>query len=266
MILLTGYKGFIGSHFRQALGEMGHDTVIGIDQDNAWEFIRKFDDWDKLSLIIHNGAISSTTEKNWMRISHYNQDFTGHIFHKAIEYQIPVKYASSASVYGNQEKIINPLNYYAMSKATVDYWVIENMDRFRHIQGFRYFNVYGSGEYHKGEQASLVSKFAWQAATGKIHPFQDSDKVLRDYIWVGDIVNVVLTNSAGNGIFDLGSGSPISIQDVANIVAKKERVEIEAIPFPPHLVGKYQFYTCADMSWLKDYRFKTVDEYVNRLS
>ena len=102
--------------------------------------------------------------------------------------------------------IINPLNYYAMSKATVDYWVQDNMHKFSHIQGFKFFNVYGPGEVHKGEQASLVSKFQWQSATGAIHPFQGSDKVLRDYIWVGDVVNVVMTNNAGSGIFDLGTG------------------------------------------------------------
>ena len=96
MILLTGYQGFIGSHFRKALGEEGQHKVIGIDQDNAWEFLRKFDQWKNVTLIVHNGAISSTTEKNWMTIAHYNQDFTAHLFAKAMEYEIPIKYASSA--------------------------------------------------------------------------------------------------------------------------------------------------------------------------
>jgi len=253
MILLTGYKGFIGSHFRQALGEMGHDTVIGINQDNAWEFIRKFDDWDKLSLIIHNGAISSTTEKNWMRISHYNQDFTGHIFHKAIEYQIPVKYASSASVYGNQKKnrkIINPLNQYAISKLIIDYYVLDHIDRFKSIQGFRYFNVYGTGEDHKGDQASPVSKFTQQIReTGELKLFEGSEKFFRDFVWVKDVVDVVLNNNAGSGIYDVGTGNPVSFYDVAKLVAKKEKGTIKTIPFPKHLKGKYQDYTCADTSW-----------------
>jgi len=261
MNIVTGTGGFIAKHFKNSL-----KNVLEVEIDDCFDLLENFNRWDEVDMIVHQGALSSTTNRNVDMIYKYNIDFSIRLFEKAIKHGIPVKYASSASVYGNQDKIINPLNYYALSKATVDYWVTENMDRFRHIQGFRYFNVYGSGEYHKGEQASLVSKFAWQAVTGQIHPFQDSDKVLRDYIWVGDIVNVVLTNSAGNGIFDLGTGTPISIQDVANIVAKKERAEISEVPFPPHLVGKYQFYTCADMSWLKDYRFKTVDEYVNRLS
>ena len=260
MIILTGSQGFIGKNFLKKL----NTEVIEVEKENAYEFIRKFDKWDQVSLILHQGAISHTTEKNIQTLHHHNVVFSLYLFAKAIEYGIPVKYASSASVYGNQDKIINPLNYYAMSKATVDYWVQDNIDRFRHIQGFRYFNVYGTGEYHKRDQASLVSKFTWQSATGVIHPFAGSDRVVRDYVWVGDIVNVVLTNNAGSGIFDLGTGSPISIQEVADLVAKKERVEIQKIPFPPHLEGKYQYYTCADMSWLTGYKFKTVGDYLNR--
>lgn len=261
MNIVTGAGGFIGKHFKNSM-----KNVVEVEIDDCFKLLENFNRWDEVDMIVHQGALSSTTNKNVDMIYRYNIDFSIQLFKKAIEYGIPVKYASSASVYGNQDKIINPLNYYSLSKATVDYWVLENMDKFKHIQGFRYFNVFGSGEYHKGDQASLVSKFAWQAATGKIHPFVGSDKVVRDYVWVGDIVNVVLSNNAGSGIFDLGTGNPISIQDVADIVAKKEGVEIEKISFPPHLHGKYQFYTCADMSWLKDYNFMTVDQYVNRPS
>jgi len=266
MILLTGYKGFIGSHFRQALGEMGEDKVIGVDQDNAWEFLSKFDEWDKLKLIIHNGAMSSTTEKNWMTIAHYNQDFTAHLFGKAIEYQIPVKYASSASVYGNQKKnrkIINPLNQYAISKLIIDYYVLDHIDKFKHIQGFRYFNVYGTGEDHKGDQASPVSKFTKQIReTGKLKLFEGSEKFYRDFVCVNDIVNIVMNNDSPSGIYDIGTGNPISFYDVAELVAKKENGTIEMIPFPDHLKGKYQDYTCADMKWLKNYRLRTVEEYL----
>ena len=76
MILLTGYKGFIGSHFLKYLESEAERDVIGIDMDNAWDFMAKFNGWENVELIIHNGAISATTEKNWMKISHYNQTFT----------------------------------------------------------------------------------------------------------------------------------------------------------------------------------------------
>ena len=168
---------------------------------------------------------------------------------------------------GNEEEYfedskVNPLNYYALSKATIDYWVLDNIDRFRYIQGFRYFNVYGSGEQHKGTMASLVSQFQWQAVTGQIHPFEGSDQIYRDYVWVGDLVNVVLSNTAGSGIFDLGTGQPTSIGTVAQLISLKTKSSLIPIPFPPNLKGKYQYYTKADMEWLKDYKFKTVEEYL----
>ena len=81
---------------------------------------------------------------------------------------------------------------------------------------------------------------------------------------IRDSVNVVLTNSAGSGIFDLGTGESITIQQVADIIAQKTEAMVEEIPFPPNLVGKYQYNTQADMSWLSDsYKFKTVSDYVN---
>lgn len=260
MYILTGADGFIGKHFKKSL-----DGVIEVEIDKCFDFFDNFKSWDKIDMIIHQGALSSTTNKNLEMVYKYNIDYSIKLFEKAIEYGIPVKYASSASVYGNRsDNVINPLNYYALSKATVDYWVLDNIERFRYVQGFRYFNVYGSGEHHKGQMASLVSQFQWQAATGQIHPFEGSDQILRDYVWVGDLVAVALSNTAGSGIFDLGTGQPISIDTVAQLVSSKTQSKLIPIPFPPHLKGKYQYYTKADMSWLKDYKFLTIEEYLNR--
>ena len=141
MNIITGSDGFIARHFQSSL-----DNGIGIDMENCFDFFDNFKSWDKIDMIIHQGALSSTTNKNLEMVYKYNTEYSIKLFEKAIEYGIPVKYASSASVYGNQQGIINPLNYYALSKATIDYWVLDNIDRFRYIQGFRYFNVYGSGE------------------------------------------------------------------------------------------------------------------------
>ena len=143
----------------------------------------------QVDMIIHQGALSSTTNKDLGMIHKYNIDFSIKLFEKAIEYGIPVKYASSASVYGNQQGIINPLNYYALSKATVDYWVLDNIERFVHIQGFRYFNVYGSGEYHKGQHGKFGQSILLAVHWSRIHPFEGSDQIHRDYVWVGDLVN-----------------------------------------------------------------------------
>jgi ADP-L-glycero-D-manno-heptose 6-epimerase len=258
MIILTGSNGFIGKNFKFKL-----DNVIELDQHNCWQFLREFKEWDKVSLILHQGAISSTIEKNIHSLHHYNVVFTLQLFEYALMYEIPVKYASSASVYGNTNGEINPLNYYAISKLQIDYFVFDNINRFKSIQGFRYFNVYGSGEDHKGEQSSPVSKFTKQIqATGSLNLFEGSDKFLRDFIWVGDLIEVVLNNNRPSGIYDLGTSNPVSFQHVAECVASKYNGSINYVPFPQHLVGKYQDYTCAKSEW-NDYQFKTVKEFLS---
>jgi ADP-L-glycero-D-manno-heptose 6-epimerase len=172
-----------------------------------------------------------------------------------------MKYASSASVYGNTSDIINPLNYYAITKVIGDYWVQDHMDEFELVQGFRYFNVYGDGEDHKEDQASPVSKFTKQIKEeGKLKLFEGSDKFLRDFVCVDDVVDIVLNNDKPSGIYDLGTSNPTSFQEVAELVAKKYDGTIEYIPFPEHLEGKYQTYTCAKKEW--DHEFITVKEYL----
>lgn len=257
MIILTGSSGFIGKNFLNHLSE----PIIKVEKEDCFKFLTTFKDWNKVSLILHQGAISSTVERNISTLHHHNVAFTLMLFDYAIEYGIPVKFASSASVYGNTNGQINPLNYYAITKLQIDYFIQDNIDKFSSIQSFRYFNVYGNGEDHKGDQASPVSKFTKQIKeTGKLKLFEGSDKFLRDFICVDDVVDVVLNNDAPSGIYDLGTGNPISFQDVADLIIKKEGGEIEYIPFPEHLQGKYQTYTCADNKF--DYKFKTVKEYL----
>ena len=261
MIILTGNEGFIGKKFLEALSGK---EVIKVEKRNSWHF-RSFTEWNKVELILHQGAISDTTCTNVKAINHFNVEFTEWLFEQAIRYQIPIKYASSASVYGNQQGIINPLNYYAISKVISDYWMQDNIDRFKLVQGFRYFNVYGEGEEHKEDQASPVSKFAKQVQEdGKLKLFVGSDKFLRDFVCVDDIVDIVLNNDKPSGIYDLGTSNPISFQEVGELISNKYEGEIEYIPFPDHLVGKYQDYTCAkDEGW--NHKFTSVKDYINRL-
>ena len=265
MIILTGYQGFIGKAFARKLS---HKEIYRVEVEGAFDFLEQYEDWDKVELIIHQGAISSTVETDVDKIYKYNIDFSIKLFEKAIEHQIPVKYASSASVYGKMlTGIMNPLNFYALSKVTVDYWVQNHIDEFKSIQGFRYFNVYGEGEDHKGNQASPVQKFTEQIKeTGKLKLFEGSHMFKRDFICVDDLVEVVLYNNRPCGIYDLGTGNPITFQEVANLIATKYNGEIEYVPFPDHLKGKYQSYTCAHMDWLKlgelPYQFKTMEDYV----
>ena len=258
MIILTGYNGFIGKAFAEKIDP---ENLYRVEAEGAFKFLEEYEDWDKVELILHQGAISSTIETDVDKIYRYNVDFSIKLFEKAIEYQIPVKYASSASVYGIND-CINPLNFYALSKVTVDYWVQDHIDEFKSIQGFRYFNVYGEGEDHKGNQASPDQKFTEQIKeTGKLKLFEGSHKFQRDFICVDDLVEVVLYNNRPCGIYDLGTSKPISFFDVAESISSCYNVEVEEITFPEHLKGKYQGYTCAKEEW-DDYQFKTVKEYV----
>ena len=124
--------------------------------------------------------------------------------------------------------------------------------------------MYGQGEDHKGDQASPVHKFTKQVKeTGKLKLFEGSGKYLRDFIWVGDIVEVVLNNDKPSGIYDLGTSNPISFKLVAELIAAKYNGEIEYVPFPEHLKGKYQYLTIAEKVW--DYQFINVAQYLNLL-
>lgn len=260
MKVITGCNGFIGKKFVEQ-----NEKHIGMEQWNCFQLLDNLPMWDKITEIIHMGAISSTTETDIGKLTIYNVEFSIRLFKKAIELGIPVKYASSASVYGNSsDGTINPLNFYAISKVQLDYWVQEHMDKFSKIQGFRFFNVYGDGEESKGDQRSPISKFTEQAkTTGKIKIFEGSEDMFRDFVCVDDVVDIVSNNKAESGIYDLGSNIQYSFRDIAEIIAEKYGAEIEEIPFPKHLEGKYQYDTRTNFNWF-NYDFTTVQEYVNR--
>jgi ADP-L-glycero-D-manno-heptose 6-epimerase len=258
---LTGSNGFIGKNFKKHIKDK---AVLNVEQKDCFDFLDSFNSIDNIDLILHQGAISSTTETDIEYIYKYNVEFTLKLFKLAAERGIPVKYASSASIYGNNEdNTIGPLNQYAISKLQIDYWVKDNLDKFPLIQGFRYFNVYGDGEETKGDQSSPVSKFAKQIKeTGRIKLFKGSNSMYRDFICVDDLVNLVLNNDKSSGIYDLGTSKPITFAEVAELVVNKYGGEIENVSFPEHLKNKYQYYTCAENIW-KDYKFKTVKEYLS---
>ena len=258
MIIVTGSKGFIGQNFLKALKDK---EIKEVEKNDSWHFRQSFKDWNKVELILHQGAISHTTSTNLKALQHFNVEFSQWILQQAIKYQIPIKYASSASVYGHTLTDMNPLNYYAISKLTVDYWIQDHINEFSFIQAFRYFNVYGEGEENKGDQASPISKFTKQVKEdGKIKLFEGSNKFLRDFVFVDDVVDIVLNNDKPSGFYDLGTSNPTSFQEVGELVAKKYNGTIECIPFPEYLKDKYQKYTCAKKEW--DYKFTTVKEYL----
>ena len=262
-VIVTGSKGFIGKRLVEKLKHVWN--VIELDQNNCWQCLDwDIKQWKDIEVVFHLGAISDTTASNPMMVNHYNVNYTISLLMIAASKGIPVKYASSASVYGMTQTIMNPLNFYALSKLQVDYWVQQNIQDFSHIQGFRFFNVYGPGEEDKVKrgQASPVSTFAHQAKTqGVIKLFEGSDQFFRDFIHVDDLIVAMMDNMKGSGVYDLGTSVPISFEEVGKLVANKYNVDIEYIPFPEHLQGKYQEFTKAKSEgW--PVNFRTVKDYV----
>ena len=248
-ILLTGHKGFIGSHMLTALENAGHFVDTYEWGDNQLPSVME-QDW-----VIHIGGISATTEKDIEKVLTQNLDFSIQLYNACKMYGVNFQYSSSASVYGlnqefTEESPLDPRTPYAWSKYLFERYVRKHPAG-SIAQGFRYFNVYGSGEGHKGGQASPQSQFAKQAKeTGKIKVFHNSDKYHRDFIPVESVIQYHLKflECKESGVFNIGTGKTKSFLDVASDIASKHNAEIVEIPMPDNLKNSYQEYTCADMS------------------
>jgi ADP-L-glycero-D-manno-heptose 6-epimerase len=247
-ILLTGHRGFIGSHMLRALEAHGHHVSVYEWGETLPSILEQ--DW-----VIHMGAISSTTERDIEKVMAQNVDFTIQLYEACHTFGVNFQYASSASVYGlvstfREDAELDPRTPYAWSKYLTE----------RHIrthpmgattQVFRYFNVYGpEGEEHKGNQASPYAQFKQQAEENKkIRVFEGSDRFLRDFVPVSKIVDTHLKflDMKESGVWNIGTGKPRSFMDVA----QEFNVPIETIPMPEILKDSYQKYTCADITKLQ---------------
>ena len=191
MYILTGADGFIGKHFKSSL-----DGVVECDLENCLTFLDNFKSWDKIDMIIHQGALSSTTNKNLEMVYKYNIDFSIKLFEKAIEYGIPVKYASSASVY---EWWMNP---YAISKKVNEIQAPPNS------VGMRFFNVWAE----EGSRDDMLYEMLKQGTAKYITRHK------RDWVHVLDVVRAIATLIPSNftGIIDVGTGQMTSVLDLAN--------------------------------------------------
>ena len=244
-ILLTGYKGFIGSHMFRALEAHGHHVSV-YDWGEILPSVME-QDW-----VIHMGAISSTTERDIEKVMAQNHDFTIQLYEACHTFGINFQYSSSASIYGlvstfREDAEPDPRTPYAWSKYLTERHIQRHPMGAR-AQIFRYFNVYGpEGEEHKGSQASPYAQFKRQAEeTGKITVFEGSDRFLRDFVPVSRIVETHLKflNIKESGVWNVGTGTPRSFMSVA----KEFAVPIETVPMPDILKDSYQKYTCADMT------------------
>ena len=246
-ILLTGYKGFIGSHLLTALENEGHFVSV-YDWGEILPSVME-QDW-----VIHVGAISATTEKDIEKVLTQNYDFSTQLYNACKFYEVNFQYASSASVYGlnqgfTEESPVDPRTPYAWSKYLFERYVKRHPANYSIAQGFRYFNVYGSGEEHKGSQASPWTQFAKQyKETGKVKLFTGSETMLRDFVPVEQVIKTHLDflKVKESGVWNVGTGTTKSFLDVAKSVAPESSFEF--VPMPEILKSSYQYYTCADMS------------------
>jgi ADP-L-glycero-D-manno-heptose 6-epimerase len=287
MIIVTGGAGFIGSNIVKGLNNIGHTDILIVDNlaqtqkylnmnslkfsdyIDKQDFLEQLSSLQNVEAIIHQGACSATTELDANYLIRNNYEYSKTLLDYSLENKIPFIYASSASVYGEGDNGFTekpeceyPLNGYAFSKYIFDNYVRQNVD-FENdspVVGLRYFNVYGYQENHKGSMASVPFHFFNQANTnGEINVFEGSENFLRDFIFIEDVVKVVLffLEAGKSGIFNCGTGNERSFMDMANIfVELKQNCTINTIPFPEHLKGKYQAFTKADTEQLRAIGYK----------
>ena len=307
MIIVTGGAGFIGSNLVRALNRRGESNIVLVDHlqngrkmhnmadlDIAdyldkTEFIEKIESPAFLKgvrAVFHQGACSATTEWDGQYVMKNNYEYSKRLLHSCIAQNTPFIYASSASVYGNGEhgfrvdrSCEHPINMYAYSKFQFDQYVRRLLPETRsQIVGFRYFNVYGPGEQHKGSMSSTAFHFNRQVIEQKkAKLFEGCDGLAngeqkRDFVYVDDVVDVnlwFLDHQEQRGIYNVGTGRAETFNTVAQAVINWHKEgTIEYIPFPEHLKGAYQSYTQADISGLKQAGyikdFLTVDQGVTR--
>lgn len=300
MIIVTGGAGFIGSNIVKALEKQKvlvvDNLANGIKFKNLsdcdiYDYLDKEDFINKIiakekfaepvEAIVHQGACSSTTEWDGRYMMRNNYEYSKHVLHYCLENRIPMIYASSAAVYGGGQIFQEtreheaPLNVYGYSKFLFDQYVRRLMPTAKsQIVGLRYFNVYGARESHKGSMASVAFHFSNQILKeGEVRLFEGCDgygdgEQRRDFVFVDDVVAVnqwFLNNPTKSGIFNIGTGRSQSFNDVAKAVINfHKRGKITYIPFPEQLRGRYQSFTEANISALRNAGytnpFKTVEE------
>lgn len=272
-ILITGPEGFIAQNLSTYLISCGHKVEGYTYKENTLPDPTDYD-W-----VIHLGAISSTTETDVEKVLKQNYEFTMNLIQICDQLGVNIQLASSASVYGpgldgfREDSKCLPKSPYAWSKYLIDRFLTEagiyNKEFNVLIQSFRYFNVYGPGEEHKGNQASPIYKFTQQAKNeGIINLFENSGNYDRDFIFVGDVCKIQekMLHQDTSGIFNIGTGQTESFLTIAQSIAKKYDASVKVVPMPENLRGQYQEHTCADLTNLNKHvkiEFTKVGDYIN---
>lgn len=288
MILVTGGAGFIGSNLVAGLEAVGGRIAVSdwlgsgdkwrnlakralediIRPDELPQFLARHK--NDLDVIFHMGAISSTTESDGDAVIANNFRLSKDLWLWCAEHGKRLIYASSAATYGdgsadfdddgNSEHLarLHPLNLYGWSKHLFDRWVAAQRDarqKPKQCAGLKFFNVYGPNEYHKEAMRSVVHQIFPAAQKGESFPlfkshrpdYQDGGQ-LRDFIWAGDAVDIMmwLERTPGvNGLFNAGTGKARSFADLGAAVyrALGREPKLTFRDMPENLRAKYQYFT-----------------------
>ncbi|MFZ3087874.1 MAG: ADP-glyceromanno-heptose 6-epimerase [Methylotenera sp.] len=304
MIVITGGAGMIGSIIAWHLNtKLNRDNIVIVDRithEEQWQNLAhrqyaQYLDKDQLmswlenrmdvEAIIHMGAISATTERDFNKLVADNIHYSQNLWNWCSDYKVPFFYASSAATYGDGNlgyddatiDNLRPLNGYGYSKHFFDQWVLQQVNKGLPTPpswaGFKFFNVYGPNEYHKERMASVAfHTFNQFSQTGTMKLFKgtkagvEDGMQMRDFVYVKDAASVVsyflesaLNNQpAANGIYNIGTGKARSFKDLATAVmtSMARKPHITFIDMPEDLQGKYQYFTEAAMSKLASAGYK----------
>jgi ADP-L-glycero-D-manno-heptose 6-epimerase len=297
MIVVTGAAGFIGSCLVSRLNTDGITDLILVDDFSKKEKSEnysgkkytkliersEFINWFKInassvSHVFHIGARTDTTEFNKAIFDELNVNYTKAIWEICSENKIGLSYASSAATYGlgefgyddDETKIpqLKPLNPYGDSKNEFDIWALQQKQAPPNWYGFKFFNVYGPNEFHKGRMASVIfHSFNQINEKGFVKLFRSHNPnykdggQLRDFVYVKDLIDVLVfsyKNKIKSGIYNLGSGTARTFLDLANATFKalNKEPKIEFIDTPIDIRDKYQYFTEANMKKLADAGYK----------
>jgi ADP-L-glycero-D-manno-heptose 6-epimerase len=308
MIVITGGAGMIGSmiawHINHVLGREDIVIVDDIQHEDQWQNLvkRRYADYldkselvcflagkPKIDAIIHMGAISATTERDFNKLVQNNIRYSQFLWNWCADNKVPFLYASSAATYGGGEQgyddacdinSLRPLNGYGYSKQYFDQWALQQVALKKpsppQWQGFKFFNVYGPNEYHKERMASVAfHSFNQFKAEGTVKLFKshltgyEDGMQLRDFVYVKDAAAVVVhfvTNACKSGIYNIGTGKARAFKDLASAVMTSlgETPSITYIDMPEDLQGRYQYFTEANMTKLTNVgytaKFHTLEE------
>ena len=295
MIVVTGGAGFIGSHLVLGLNKTGANKIVVvdnlkneeknknlieakiidyIDKIDFLKLIEKRDTFcEDIDFVFHQGACTVTTEWDGRYMLENNFRYSKVLLNFCLERSIPFIYASSAAVYGinsnfaEKRKNEGPINIYGYSKWLFDQYVRSLKNKIKsQVVGLRYFNVFGPGEAHKNNMASVVYHFDNQInGLGELKLFKgshghDDGEQRRDFIFVDDVIKInlwMMNNSNISGIYNVGTGKSHSFNDIANAVIKRRKTgRIKYIPFPKELEESYQSYTEANLENLRSVGYK----------